>query len=161
MEDYVVRCNDGRVTVQGHPSGGWEAAIGQHPFRSGDFSEVVPLNSGRASRSRCGTQDARSSIATTCAACPTTSPHIPSSVLGPILPEYFSVFPGGSRYAIIFDRRGVPVWWYHGHALANRVLPGGNVLWWNLGRGRPTASTGASCAASMALASGPTPTTCS
>ena len=26
--NYVVRCNDGPVTVQGHTSGGWEAAIG-------------------------------------------------------------------------------------------------------------------------------------
>ncbi len=48
IEDYVVRCNNGPVTVQGHTSGGWEAAIGQHPFRSGDFSEAVPLKSGRA-----------------------------------------------------------------------------------------------------------------
>ena len=26
--DYVVRCNDAPVTVQGHASGGWEEALG-------------------------------------------------------------------------------------------------------------------------------------
>ena len=35
---------------QGHTANGWEAAIGDHPFRSGDFSEVVPLSAGRAFR---------------------------------------------------------------------------------------------------------------
>ena len=46
--NYVVRCNNGPVTVTGHTSGGWEAAIGNEPFRSGDFAEPVPLSSGRA-----------------------------------------------------------------------------------------------------------------
>ncbi len=48
IHDYVVRCNDGPVTVNAHASGGWRAAIGNHPFRSGDFSQVVPLSTGQA-----------------------------------------------------------------------------------------------------------------
>jgi hypothetical protein len=48
IHDYVVRCNDGPVTVTVHASGGWEAAIGNRPFRQGEFSETVPLSSGRA-----------------------------------------------------------------------------------------------------------------
>ncbi len=51
----------------------------------------------------------------------------------PVFPEYFSVDPRDSRYAIIFDRHGVPVWWYHGPAYATRVLPNGNVLWSTFG----------------------------
>src|SRR3954464_10533212 len=48
IQDYVVRCQNAAVTVQGHAAGGWQMAIGNHPFRSGDFSETVPLGSGRA-----------------------------------------------------------------------------------------------------------------
>src|SRR5436190_23858990 len=48
VHDYVVRCNDAPLTVQGHASGGWEEALGNHPFRTGDFSEVVQLSAGRA-----------------------------------------------------------------------------------------------------------------
>jgi hypothetical protein len=42
-----------------------------------------------------------------------------------------------SRYAIIFDNHGVPLWWYHAaRAHGTRVLPNGKVLWleYDLGR---------------------------
>ena len=66
---------------------------------------------------------------------------------------------GASRYSIIFNGHGVPIWWDHTpslgdqgasereHPLARRhLLPRQN--------GRPTASTGASSAPSMGLVSG-------
>src|SRR5439155_6851687 len=45
--DYVVRCRNRPVTVRAHVPRGWEAAIGDHPYRRGDFSEVVPLVAGQ------------------------------------------------------------------------------------------------------------------
>src|SRR5436190_22992783 len=48
IHNYVVRCNDGPVTVTSHTSGGWEVAIANGPFVSGDFTEPVPLSAGRA-----------------------------------------------------------------------------------------------------------------
>jgi hypothetical protein len=48
VHDYVVRCNDGPVTVDAHASGVWRMAIGDGPFRSGDFNQVVLLGAGRA-----------------------------------------------------------------------------------------------------------------
>ena len=50
IHDYVVRCNDAPVTVATHASAGWEAAINNHAFRRRDYSEVVPLGSGRSFR---------------------------------------------------------------------------------------------------------------
>lgn len=48
VHDYVVRCQDAPVTVAAHASGGWQVPIGGGPYRGGDFSEVVPLVTGRA-----------------------------------------------------------------------------------------------------------------
>jgi Arylsulfotransferase (ASST) len=135
IPDYVVRCNNGPVTVQGHTSGGWEAAIGKHAFRSGDFSEVVPLSAGRAFtitvRDVGRTQLYRYYVRCV----PNDFPQYTYTRYGPVSPKYFSVDPRGSGYAIIFDNHGVPVWWYHGPAYATRVLPSGNVLWFDGGWG--------------------------
>jgi Arylsulfotransferase (ASST) len=131
--DYVVRCYNQPVTVQGHTSEGWEAAIGNHPFRSGDFSEVVPLGAGQAFtitvRDVGRTQLYRYYVR----CLPGNFPQYTYTRYGPVSPKYFSVDPRDSGYAIIFDDHGVPVWWYHGSAYATRVLPSGNVLWSSAG----------------------------
>ena len=48
VHDYVVRCHDAGVTVTASAQAGWEASINGHAFRSGAFSEPVPLASGKA-----------------------------------------------------------------------------------------------------------------
>jgi hypothetical protein len=52
-----------------------------------------------------------------------------------VSPEYFTADTGfaavKNRYAMIFDRRGVPVWWYPAPAIGPRVLPSGNILWFS------------------------------
>jgi hypothetical protein len=133
IHDYVVRCNNGPVTVQGHTSGGWEAAIGNNPFRSGDFSEVVPLRAGRAFT--ISVRDVgRTQLYRYYVRCLTGNfPQYSFTRYGPVSPNYFSVDPRESGYAIIFDNHGVPVWWYHGSAYATRVLQNKNVLWASVG----------------------------
>src|SRR5689334_622877 len=43
VHDYVVRCHDAGVTVSASAQPGWQASINGHAFRSGTFSEPVPL----------------------------------------------------------------------------------------------------------------------
>ena len=109
IHDYVVRCNNGPVTVQGHTPGGWEAAIGKNPFRSGDFSEVVPLSAGRAFT--ISVRDVgRTQLYRYYVRCLTGNfPQYSFTRYGPVSPNYFSVDPRESGYAIIFDNHGVPV----------------------------------------------------
>jgi hypothetical protein len=134
ITDYVVRCNNGPVTVQGYTSGGWEAAIGHHPFRSGDFSEVVPLSAGRAFaiivRDVGRTQLYRYFVR----CLPNSFPNYTYIRYGPVSPRYFSVSRDFTRralrYGIIFDNHGVPVWWVNTPAWDTRVLPNGNILWY-------------------------------
>jgi hypothetical protein len=131
IHDYVVRCNDAPVTVTVHASTGWEVSISGGSFHTGDFSEVVPLSSGRGFtvtvRDTAGTQLYRYY-----ARClPNDFPEYTFTRYGPVAPKYFSVDPRGSsaHYAVIFDDHGVPIWWYHGSAWDTRVLPSGKLLW--------------------------------
>jgi hypothetical protein len=135
VHDYVVRCQDGPVDVIAHTAAGWEMAIGSHAFRKGDFTEMVPLGEGRSFTStarRVGhTQGYRYYVR----CLPSTFPTYTFTHQGPVSPKYFAVDQaraGPARlYGIIFDDNGVPIWWYHGPARDPRVLPGGNVLWFD------------------------------
>jgi Arylsulfotransferase (ASST) len=131
VHDYVVRCNDGPVAVDGHTSGRWEAAIGDHPFRHGDFSETVPLSSGRAFRIivRQIGHGRRSRYHVRCL--PEDFPKYTYTRYGPVSPKYFAVTRTDSRYGMIFNNHGVPIWWIHAPVNNARVRSSGNILWFN------------------------------
>jgi arylsulfotransferase ASST len=135
IKDYVVRCNDAPVTVQGHTSGDWEAQAGDYPFLSGDFVEVVPLSAGQAftiTVRRVGSSEVYS-YHVRCL--PDDFPTYSFTRQGSVSPKYFSVnqeySTSGSRYGIIFDNHGVPLWWYPAPARGIGVLPDRNLLWAN------------------------------
>jgi hypothetical protein len=134
IHDYVVRCHDGPVTVNGHADGAWEAAVGNHPFRQGSFSEGVSLATGlqftvivlRVGGSQAYRYHVR--------CLPDDFPDYTFTRSGPVSPRFFSVdeafFPAPTqRYAMIFNGHGVPLWWSRAAAWATRVRPNGNVLW--------------------------------
>ena len=133
--DYVVRCEDGPVTVHGQTSGGWEWAVNNNPFHAGDFVEVVPLSSGQAFVITVRKSGGSQRFSTTCAACRTTSPNTPSPATGRCrrstsrLSRSFA--PANEQYGMIFDNHGVPVWWIHAPVQGVRVLADGNILWNN------------------------------
>ena len=132
VHDYVVRCNNRPVRINAHVSAGWEATIANDPFRSGKFSDVVPLGAGRAftiTVRRVGHPEL-SLYHVRCL--PKDFPDYTFTRQRPVSPEFFSVDKQYfSRYAIIFDNHGAPVWWYRAAAHATRVLTNGTVLWFD------------------------------
>ena len=66
---------------------------------------------------------------------PSNFPRYTFNRYGPVSPKFFSVdrawAPKPTRYGMIFDDHGVPIWWIHGPTQDTRVLPDGNVLWNN------------------------------
>lgn len=134
VSDYVVRCSGQPVQVTVETEPGASASIDGGEFGSGLLSRSVALAHGQAftvrTRSlvfervyhvRCVPPDfprwtfERSSR-------PTAAYHLLTPVSGaPSLP----------RYVAMFDRNGVPIWWFKGAAfpLDARVLTDGNLAW--------------------------------
>jgi hypothetical protein len=135
IHDYVVRCNDSPVTVDGHTSGGWEAAIGDHPFRRGDFTKVVPLSSGRAFTITVRQEGRPHRYRYHVRCLPNDFPNYTFTRYGPVSPRFFSVDRAFTtrvrRYGMIIDNHGVPIWWIRHPAWATRVLANGNILWFD------------------------------
>jgi hypothetical protein len=138
IPDYVVRCNNGPVTVRGKTSNGWEAAIDSGPFHSGTFVQPVPLGSGRDFTIIVRKPGSTHPLYRYHVRClPNDFPTYTFTRFNrPVSPRYFSVDPYGpslrhDSYAIIFNKHGVPIWWKDAPAHATRVLPSGNILWFS------------------------------
>jgi hypothetical protein len=135
IHDYVVRCDDAPVNVNAHATGGWEAAIGSHPFRRGDFSETVPLAAGRAFSVKVRKEGQPHVYRYHVRCLPSNFPAFTFTRYGPVSPKHFSVDLDFNRedrdFGVIFDNNGVPVWWYEGPTQDTRVLANGNVQWFN------------------------------
>ena len=110
---------------------GWEASINGHAFRSGAFSEPVPLASGKAFtvtfREDGGTKLYR--YYTRCL--PDDFPHYTFTRLAPSSsPKFFTADSWAKpfHFGAVFDTNGVPVWWDHTGTFYTRMLPSGNLL---------------------------------
>ncbi|MGH2973493.1 MAG: arylsulfotransferase family protein [Solirubrobacterales bacterium] len=136
VHDYTVRCDDQPVSVNLHASGEWRIAIDRDPLRGGNARRTVPLSSGltfTVSAKRVGYPRVHR-FHVRCL--PEDFPVYRYVHRGRAHPRYFSVdasffIPFEERYSIIFDNHGVPVWWLRTPARGTRVLPGGDILWFN------------------------------
>ncbi len=135
VHDYVVRCNNGPVTVAAHASSGWQMAIGNHAFRSGDFSQAVALGEGRAFTATARKAGNPQLFRYHVRCLPSNFPAYTYTRSGQASPRFFSVdeykAPLDQRYAMIFDNHGVPVWWRHAPAWGSSVLPDGHPMWFD------------------------------
>lgn len=142
--DYVVACDPGdpgdpvRVSVSAPE--GTRVAVDGRSERGGSFTEEVALEHGRAFRSRARTAAGRE--ATYHIRClppdfPSFSVERPGAPQGDFYistPNLGTLPPGQVRpaYGVIFDDRGVPVWWRKAPAppLDAEVLASGHVIWY-------------------------------
>jgi hypothetical protein len=135
VSDYVVRCNDAAVTVDGQTSSGWEAAIAGGPFRRGDFSQVVPLGSGRAFGITAREVGLPQTYRYHVRCLPNDFPEYTFTRSTSVSPRFFSAdrdfVPPAEQWGIIFDNRGVPIWWIRAATHATRVLSDGTLLWFD------------------------------
>ena len=134
VHDYVVRCDDAPVRVNAHVADPWRMSIAGAAARAGDFSRhrPAPLRDGlhdHGPNDQAGGRPSRYHVR----CLPSDFPTYTFTRYGPVSPDYFAADTGfapvKNRYAMIFDRHGVPIWWYRAPAVGPRVLPSGNVLW--------------------------------
>ena len=133
IHNYVVRCNDGPVTVDAHASSGWEVAVGDEDFETGDFSQEVALGAGRSFTTTVRHVGGSEVFRYYTRCLPNNFPNYTFTSQGPVSPKYFAVDQFvtslGRGFAIIFDNHGVPMWWDNVPAGDTRVLADGTILW--------------------------------
>ncbi len=135
QHDYVVRCNDAPVTVEARAEAPWQVAIGNNPYRQGTFSESVPLATGHDFTVRMRKAGTSQVFQYHVRCLPSSFPRYTFTRSRPVSPAYFSAardFVGSEQqFGIIFDGRGVPLWWIHAPAWDPTVLPSGKMLWFD------------------------------
>ena len=62
---------------------------------------------------------------------PNSFPTYTFTRYGPVSPKFFAVSRTDLGYGMIFDNRGVPIWWIHEPSWSIRVMTSGNLLWFN------------------------------
>jgi hypothetical protein len=129
VEDYVVRCNNAPITLNAHTAGGWEVSIGGGAFRSGDFSQTVPLSSGKEFVVVARKAAERFRYHVRCL--PNNFPTYTFTRYQAVSPQYFVLTRNDVNYAMIFNNRGVPMWWAPARTWNARVLSTGNVIWYS------------------------------
>jgi hypothetical protein len=129
VHDYVSRCHPGRplrLAVRA-PQGG--AAINRGRRIRGTFRTRLEMRSGEGVRIR--TKSATYLIRCLAADFPrwTSERHgTPEAKWYIVTP---TLGPHGTRYAALFDRNGVPVWWFRDKGKPHNasLLPNGNIVW--------------------------------
>lgn len=124
--DHVLRCERGPVRIRVRGAAGWTARVNGTRFRSGGFTARIPRVAGLRSTVTFRRGDQRKRFHLRC---------LPRDYPGY---EFRRVRPGGPAfifmqmdryYATIFDRNGVPVWWFKASGVPDNfsLLPDGNV----------------------------------
>ncbi len=133
VHDYVVRCQDGPVTVTASATSPWRVAVAGGAYRDGSFSKQVPLSTG-GDFTVLMRKTGASEVSRYHVRClPDSFPKYTFNRSAPVAPRYFAATydfkPLASQYAMIFDNHGVPLWWIHTPVWDPKVLESGDVLW--------------------------------
>jgi hypothetical protein len=127
IHDYAIRCTGSPVKVSVTTPGDWLAKVGSGGFHDGDFVASRAMMPGR-------------SFAVTFHRPGRRYLHFHVRCLPSDFPEYhftrarsggpgFFMIQMNNNYAAIFDRNGVPVWWYKASGAPDnaQVLPDGTI----------------------------------
>jgi arylsulfotransferase ASST len=126
--DYAVRCSAdaNRLLIDGAP--GWQARVGTGKFRGGDRTIRLRIRSASQLRIAFRNRKRGSRQAFHVRCLPRAFPDYSFHRNAPGGPKLFSM-QLFSRWAVIFDRNGAPVWWYRASGEADnfQILADGTI----------------------------------
>jgi hypothetical protein len=118
QSDYAVRCKDRPVRVNVDGRSGWRVKVGRHQPKTGPFEVTQPLRADRSFRfTVTNAGDASRQFHVRCL--PEDFPRYRLERYRPGGPKLTMVELG--RYAVAFDRAGVPVWWFYASGDVNNA----------------------------------------
>lgn len=135
--DYTVRCRPGRpVTFSLHPPDGMKASFDGGPPHTDEFTADADLVPGAAAELRLSGAARPHTYRFRCL--PADFPHFKVHRAARAQAHWYAVAahrrgPEHPGFAIIFDARGVPVWWMRRSPAPFDldVLPNGDLIWTN------------------------------
>ena len=134
--DYVVRCQpETPVQVAVDSPDGTAVSVDGAPFRGGDFTQGVAIDLSEAFQVRARTANGRE-VTYHVRCLPSAFPNWTVERPGEPQSQWYIITPGSDpnpRYVMMFDNRGVPVWWFHAAVspVDASVLPNGNLAWFH------------------------------
>jgi hypothetical protein len=142
VADYTTRCTGDPLEVSGRAAEGTEVAVDGGAPTDGKFEATVPLEENQAFSFTVTTGLESKDYFVRClpsdfGAWEYEPLRRPSHELYFVAPNLAVAGPP-AQYVVMFDRDGVPVWWdtEPGGTLQDaKVLPDGNLAWWNAGNG--------------------------
>jgi hypothetical protein len=110
QRDYVARCAGVETAIRVKGAAGWTARVGSGPFRAGGFQKLISTAAGKRTTVEFRDEDQKTRrYYLRCL--PVDFPEYEYARVRAGGPKHFSIqLP--NRYGAIFDRHGVPVWWY-------------------------------------------------
>jgi hypothetical protein len=132
IHDYAVRCTGSPLSVAAEVTQGYTVGIDGGQQQSGSAQAEVPLEAGQSFSFSALHGSEQLDYFVRCL--PPDFPTWNYERLAQPSHEFYVVAPnlsGTTRYAVIFDEYGVPVWWYDASAqpVDVKVLPDGNIAW--------------------------------
>jgi hypothetical protein len=139
VSDYVIRCDGSPVQISGHTAQDESVVVDGLPSQTGELSATVPLGENQEFDFTLSGDEQRDYHAR---CLPSAFPNWDYAGFLPAHHAFYVVAPtlafGGSAstYAVIFDERGAPIWWYRQAPapVGAEVLPDGNIVWWRSGK---------------------------
>jgi hypothetical protein len=131
VPDYVTRCDAGnpvQVAVDAPP--GRAVAVDGAAAETGSFTRMVALAPGQSFSFASISTTKTTTYHVRCL--PADFPQWSVDRSGPTQAQWFLTANFAAQYAIVFDGRGVPVWWFGaGHPVVDfKLLPNGHFSWW-------------------------------
>ncbi len=128
VQTYAARCRGAALTIRVKGKSGWLSRVGAGQSRSGSYRTRVERGPGQAVKVRFGRRTGGKSKTFRIRCLPEDFANYSFERKRPGGPDLFVAALKG--YATIFDRNGVPIWWFKGSpAVDAKILDDGTLSW--------------------------------
>jgi hypothetical protein len=130
IQDYAIRCDQDPVGVQVKVPAGWQGKLGDGGFHSKDFAASRAMTPGGALTVTFHRLGSAPYYRYHARCLPADFPAYRFGRTGAGGPPFF-VVQMNNNYAVIFNKDGVPVWWYKASTapFGAQLLPDGTIAW--------------------------------
>ena len=136
VSDYTVKCTGSPLQISGRTAEGATVSVDGQASEAGAFQTSVPLEENQEFEFSVTETGEQHTYYVRCL--PSDFPTWEYTGYHPLEHEFYVVNPslgaGAKPYIVVFDKHGVPVWWYRDppKPIDAKFLSNGSIAWWGL-----------------------------